>query len=96
MILQENLGCTLIATFGTEGTKSAIQTACRGYRSDEYPNGIDVINLNIFHLWCHQNEDFYGLLKNWYMVMRIKVVPNICFYSRSRTVSRSFGYYVWY
>ena len=36
------LGCTLIATYGTETTKSAIQTACRGYRSDEYPDGIDV------------------------------------------------------
>ncbi len=30
-----------IATFGTEGSKSACLTACRGYRSDEYPNGID-------------------------------------------------------
>lgn len=39
---KENLGCTLIATFGTEGTKSAILTACRGYRSQEYPTGIDV------------------------------------------------------
>lgn len=39
---RNNLGCTLIATFGTETTKSAIQTACRGYRSDEYPDGIDV------------------------------------------------------
>ena len=39
---KDNLGCTLIATFGTEKTKSAIQTACRGYRSDEYPDGIDV------------------------------------------------------
>ena len=29
---KENLGCTLIATYGTEGAKSAIQTACRGYR----------------------------------------------------------------
>ena len=29
---KRNLGCTLIATFGTEGTKSAILTACRGYR----------------------------------------------------------------
>ena len=28
---KENLGCTLVATFGTEGTKSAILTACRGY-----------------------------------------------------------------
>ena len=39
---RKNLGCTLIATYGTETTKSAIQTACRGYRSDEYPDGIDV------------------------------------------------------
>ena len=39
---KDNLGCTLIATFGTEGTKSAIQTACRGYRSEDYPDGIDV------------------------------------------------------
>lgn len=39
---RKNLGCTLIATYGTESTKSAILTACRGYRSEEYPNGIDV------------------------------------------------------
>ena len=39
---RQNLGCTLIATFGTEGTKSAILTACRGYRSEEFPDGIDV------------------------------------------------------
>jgi DNA polymerase-3 subunit alpha len=38
---RRNLGCTLIATFGTEGTRSTILTACRGYRSDEYPDGID-------------------------------------------------------
>ena len=38
---RKNLGCTLIATYGTESTKSAILTACRGYRSEEYPNGID-------------------------------------------------------
>jgi len=41
-LARENLGCTLIATFGTESTKSAILTACRGYRSDEFPDGIDV------------------------------------------------------
>ena len=39
---RKNLGCTLIATFGTEGSKSAILTACRGYRSEEFPDGIDV------------------------------------------------------
>ena len=38
---KENLGCTLIATFGTESTKATIGTACRGYRSEEYPDGID-------------------------------------------------------
>lgn len=39
---RKNLGCTLIATFGTEGTRSTILTACRGYRSEDFPDGIDV------------------------------------------------------
>ena len=37
-----DLGLVQVATFGTEGTKSAVLTACRGYRSDDYPEGIDV------------------------------------------------------
>ena len=41
-LTRRNCGCTLIATFGTETTKSAIQTACRGYRADGFPDGIDV------------------------------------------------------
>ena len=40
-VSRSNLGCTLIATYGTEGTKSAILTACRGYRNLEYQDGID-------------------------------------------------------
>ena len=42
------LGLVQVATFGTEGSKSAVLTACRGYRQlDEdgiemYPDGIDV------------------------------------------------------
>lgn len=36
------LGLAQVVTFGTEATKAAIQTACRGYRSDEFPEGIDV------------------------------------------------------
>ena len=36
------LGLIQVGTFGTEGTKSAILTACRGYRSEDYPDGIDV------------------------------------------------------
>lgn len=39
---KDNLGCTLIATFGTETTKSCVLTSCRGYRSTDYPDGIDV------------------------------------------------------
>lgn len=35
------LGCVQVATFGTASTKSAIQIACRGYRSEDYPDGID-------------------------------------------------------
>lgn len=31
-----------VATFTTVGPRSAVLTACRGYRSDAYPNGIDV------------------------------------------------------
>ena len=36
------LGLAQVVTFGTEATKAAIQTACRGYRSEDYPEGIDV------------------------------------------------------
>lgn len=38
--LRQELGCTLVATFGTETSKSAVQTACRGYQSEEFPDGI--------------------------------------------------------
>lgn len=31
-----------VCTFGTEGTRSAIAAAGRGYRSSKYPNGLDV------------------------------------------------------
>lgn len=36
------LGIIQVCTFGTEATKSAVLTACRGYRSEDYPEGIDV------------------------------------------------------
>ena len=38
---KENLGCVYVCTFGTESAKSAVQTAMRGYRSEEYPDGLD-------------------------------------------------------
>lgn len=40
-ITRENCGCTLVATFGTETSKSAVLTAVRGYRSEEFPEGLD-------------------------------------------------------
>ena len=40
-IERENLGCVYVCTFGTESAKSAVQTAMRGYRSEEYPEGLD-------------------------------------------------------
>lgn len=36
------LGCVQVCTYGTETTKSAIKTACRGYRSQNFPEGIDI------------------------------------------------------
>ena len=38
---RNNLGATFVVTFKTETAKSAIQTACRGYRSEELPMGIE-------------------------------------------------------
>lgn len=31
-----------VCTYGTEGTRSAIAAACRGYRSEIYPDGIEI------------------------------------------------------
>ncbi len=36
------LNLVQVATFATEGTRSAILASCRGYRSKDFPNGIDV------------------------------------------------------
>ena len=36
-----NLGCVQVCTYGTESTRSAIATACRGYRNETFTHGID-------------------------------------------------------
>lgn len=41
-IERKSLGAVYVCTFGTESSKSAILTACRGYRTEDYPDGIDV------------------------------------------------------
>ncbi|AXF52521.1 MAG: DNA polymerase III, alpha subunit [Caudoviricetes sp.] len=40
-IEKENLGAVYVCTYGTETSKSAVLTAARGYRSIDYPDGID-------------------------------------------------------
>lgn len=39
--LKDHWNVLNVATFGTEAPRSAVITACRGYRSEEYPEGID-------------------------------------------------------
>ena len=40
-LIRESLGAVYVCTFGTESSKRSVQTACRGYRSQEFPDGID-------------------------------------------------------
>ena len=64
--VKENLGCTLIATYGTEGSRSAIQTACRGYRSEDYPDGIDVDDARYLSSLVPEERGFSWSLKEVY------------------------------
>lgn len=61
---RQNLGCTLIATYGTETTKSTILTACRGYRSEEYPDGIDNDTAQYLSSLIPQERGFLWTLKD--------------------------------
>lgn len=58
------LGLVQVATFGTEGTKQAILTACRGYRSDDYPNGIDVDEAQFMSSLIPQERGFLWPMKD--------------------------------
>ena len=61
---RKNLGCTLIATFGTEATKSAVLTACRGYRSKDYPDGIDIDTAQYMSSLIPQERGFLWSLQD--------------------------------
>ena len=63
-LAKKNLGCTLIATFGTESTKSTILTACRGYRSEDYQDGIDVDIAQYLSSLVPQERGFLWSLKD--------------------------------
>lgn len=56
-------GCTRIATFGTEQTKSAILAACRGYRSEDYPDGIDIDQAQYMASLVPQERGFLWSIK---------------------------------
>jgi DNA polymerase-3 subunit alpha len=58
------LGLVQVCTFGTEGTKSMILTACRGYRSEEYPNGIDNDEAQYISSLVPQERGFLWTLKD--------------------------------
>ena len=58
------LGLVQVATFGTEGTKSAVLTACRGYRSDEYTDGIDVDTAQYMSSLIPQERGFLWPMKD--------------------------------
>lgn len=58
------LGLVQVATFGTEGTKSAILTACRGYRSEDYPDGIDVDDAQYMSSLIPQERGFLWPIKD--------------------------------
>lgn len=57
-------GCARISTFGTEGTKSAVLTACRGYRSEDYPTGIDVDQAQYMASLIPQERGFLWSIKD--------------------------------
>lgn len=54
----------MVATFGTETTKSTILTACRGYRSEEYPDGIDSDTAQYLSSLVPQERGFLWPLKD--------------------------------
>lgn len=58
------LGLVQVATFGTEGTKSAILTACRGYRSGDFPEGIDVDTAQYMSSLIPQERGFLWDIKD--------------------------------
>ena len=58
------LGLVQVATFGTEGTKSAILTACRGYRSEDFPEGIDVDTAQYMSSLIPQERGFLWPIKD--------------------------------
>lgn len=58
------LNLVQVCTYGTEGTRSAIAAACRGYRSEEYPEGIDVDTSQYLSSLIPQERGFLWPIKD--------------------------------
>ena len=58
------LGLVQVSAFKTEGTKSTILSACRGYRSEDYPNGIDTDTAQYMSSLIEQERGFLFSLKD--------------------------------
>ena len=58
------LGLVQVSTFKTEGTKSTVLSACRGYRSEDYPDGIDVDTAQYISSLIEQERGFLFTLKD--------------------------------
>ena len=63
---RRNLGANYVCTFGTESSKSAVLTACRGYRSEEYPEGIDVDTAQYLSSLIPQERGFVWSISDTY------------------------------
>lgn len=58
------LGLVQVCTFGTEGTKSAILSSCRGYRSADCPDGIDSDEAQYISSLVPQERGFLWTIKD--------------------------------
>lgn len=90
------LGLIQVATFGTEGTKQAILTACRGYRSDDYPNGIDVDEAQFMSSLIPQERGILWPMKDVVMVILIKIESQSLHLFKGKSIPWPIGYYCIY
>ena len=79
-IAKQHLGCTMVATFGTASSKRAIQIACKGYRSPEYPDGIDSDTSQYLSSLVAQERGFvYSISDTYYGNEEKNRVPSTIF-----------------
>ena len=58
------LGCVQVCTYGTVSTKAALKTACRGYRSEQCTNGIELSEAEYLSSLIPSERGFLWSLKD--------------------------------